>query len=200
MAKTDVLKIDATSVSNYYFADSDKEFWTIRDKEFYGCRPPEDVVWIEFLAPPFIRSSEHGVNPWDGPDKWGFLVGIAAPETVKAKIPTEEIPDGIEFMISGALFEMKRKKYNNTSLVINLFYKDGKVIPAKNGQHILLIGDTDVIKKLGQDAVEHIATLFHPALLTFTFLNQKKITLMPQPGGIFKTSTFWIEGAKRKIG
>lgn len=199
MAKTDEVKIDATAISNYYFADSPKEVWKVTDEEFYGCDPGQDFTWIEFSAPPFIRSKELGVNPWGGPEKWGFLVGRISPETVTGIIPTSDIPDDVDFVLSGALFEKKGEEYSNTTLVINLFYKDGKISPAKNGEHILLIGDDGVIKRMGQDAVEHIATMFHPALLTFSLLNQKKVILMPQPGGIFKVSTFWVEGAKRKL-
>lgn len=106
--------INADNVIEYYYAQSDKEFWAISD--FPCILPSFKDCWVEAVHPSGILSGEEFL-PWHstGPHRWGLLLRRVPKEDIDIDGqyggPVSDIPvpdDG--WLVQGLLFEQRTKQ------------------------------------------------------------------------------------------
>jgi hypothetical protein len=66
--------IDGTSVSDYFYMETDQEYWS-PEKDFPNIAPPFESFFLQFDAPSKIVSKVTGIRDWSPsmPRKWGLL-------------------------------------------------------------------------------------------------------------------------------
>jgi hypothetical protein len=65
-------KIDGTYASELFFVKCSRENWNWDD--FPDVRPKNRYTWIEFKAPEASNSSEYGIIPWVGCERWAWAI------------------------------------------------------------------------------------------------------------------------------
>jgi hypothetical protein len=167
-------KFDGTAFSDYFFFESDKEFWKL-NQDFENCIPPYERLWVEFKAPKAITSKEKGTNPWDSkrPIQWGWLIESS---NGKAEFGVKEYEElNKTHLLSGRIFHRYRNgRMNASKFILHLLVnKEGRIIPFPSyDREVLVSGPQDIklTEKETQDLIDDFATMFQPALLMIASL------------------------------
>ncbi len=169
----------------WFFEESEKEYWNERD-EFQNVAPPHDLLWIEFGAPQFIRSEEHGVMPWN-PDVWqraGVLL-TAQPRSVMPGRLQETFPDS-RWIMQADVFTLDSQ--GDSALAWTFFYgvePGGRLdrnafisFPAGVAKGLTYTVPQEQLQELSRSFLQAVRV----AMLTVYFMHAKGTTLRDQPG------------------
>ena len=149
-------KIDGTYASDLYFTQSSKEVWYFKD--FPNCIPANKYTWIEFRAPKAVVSTVMGINPWNGPKQWGWL------------IKRTDVPAKIGFHY----FQERNMQLDKANFALAFTISTGGQV---SGDQIEFFAPSELIdtlvasKKQQEELLEEWIPMLHPALYVLCDLN-----------------------------
>jgi hypothetical protein len=187
--RDDAVHILANEPMRWFYEESEQEYWNERE-EFRNVAPIHELLWIEFDAPKFIRSTEYGVQPW-GRLNWtkaGVLLTClekrAYPQNLQDDFPSAR------WICQGDVFSLQPGTEEGETipgLFWTYFYgvdPDGRLSQGKHG--VFLSIPAGVTEGLPDEARRSFGQAnlgpLRIALLTLYFIHAKGTILKDEPG------------------
>jgi len=167
-----VLQLD--NVADYYFTNSDQEYWDL-SRDFPNLAPPFEVFWCEHKMPRVIHSAEAGDTQMKDlvqNGRIGVLMAALTPDQVG--VAQGELPENAKWILWAELF-------------IDYGIRGTTADGAHGATFFAIDAEGRLIVRpwlqtfAGAEHNEHIKnyiTFFHPSLLAVSFLHCKNVKLV----------------------